>query len=194
MCDVFLIYAFIQTTESYLCSWKTGVIPWQLVGVVTWTYIAFAAKKTDASVFLMRTVSQDEVPDSVMMFRALTCIDLTSNLFHELISNWVISWQSCYLLYSVSRHLLEGAVSIRYVVTCCWTDLSKELIEVRDVGSSHHWAVAEASFAVSTTILFTTALSLGWGRLWAVKCAFACQVLRAVIIKARHILSSNILK
>lgn len=73
---------------------------------------------------------------------------------------------------------------------CCWTDLSKELIEVGDVGGGHRWAVAEAPLTAPPSIVLTTrALPLGRGRLWAVKCAFACQVLRAVIIKARATLS-----
>ncbi len=40
-----------------------------------------------------------------------------------------------------------------------------------------------------STFLPIRVLPLGRGRLWAVKCAFACQVLKAAITKARPLLS-----
>lgn len=60
--------------------------------------------------FLSGLVSQDQVADSVMMFTALVRIDL-----HEIINNWVISWQSCYLLYCLPRLLLV-ARACNYVI------------------------------------------------------------------------------
>lgn len=70
------------------------------------------------------------------------------------------------------------------------TDLSKKFIEVGDVGSGHRWAVAEVPFATPTT-LSLGALPLGFGGLWAVKSAFAWQLLRAIIIKAKPIISPS---
>lgn len=82
-------------------------------------------------------------------------------------------------------------MSVRLCLYWCvyvWTDLSKKFIKVGDVGSGHRWAVAEAPFTTPTTLLLR-ALPLGCGGLGAVKSAFARQLLRAIIMKAKSIIS-----
>lgn len=92
----------------------------------------------------------------------------------------------CGLWPPLERSTVEGTQQ----VSCCWwTHLSKQLVEVWDVGRCHGWAVAQAPPTAPAAFLFTRALFLPRRWLWAVKSTFMYEVLRGVNIRAHSCLS-----